>query len=92
MNNTREYEHSPLAKLDYGFNWSSWLVSGETITVSDWTVDVGLTPTTPQINGATTSVFVEGGVVGGNYNLTNTITTSAGRRDSRTLKIFVKNR
>ena len=92
MNNTREYEHSPLAKLDYGFNWSSWLVSGETITASEWDVDAGLTPTTPQINGATTSVFVEGGVAGTSYNLINSITTSVGRKDSRTIKVHCKNR
>lgn len=92
MNNSREYDHSPLAKLDYGFNWSSWLASGETITVSNWTVDEGMTKSSEQINGTTTSVFIEGGVVGNNYKIVNTITTSVGRIDSRTIRLSCKNR
>lgn len=88
----KEFEHAPNAKLDYGFDWTAWLASDETISTSSWDTGV-LTSSSPQITGnKITSVFVEGGVVGGNYNLTNTITTSTGRRDSRTLKIFVKNR
>lgn len=88
----KEYEHSPLAKLDYGFNWTSWLVSAETITVSNWEVTAGMVMTTPQVVSGVTSVFLEGGVVGTTYSLKNTITTSVGRVDSRTIKIICKNR
>lgn len=88
----KEYEHSPLAKLDYGFNWSPWLGSGETVTVSNWEVTAGMVMTTPQISSGITSVFLEGGVVGTSYFLKNTITTSFGRVDSRTIKILCKNR
>ena len=88
----KEYEHSPLAKLDYGFNWSTWLGAAETITVSNWEVTTGMVMTTPQVASGVTSVFLEGGVVGTAYYLKNTITTSAGRVDSRTVKILCKNR
>lgn len=88
----KEYEHSPLAKLDYGFNWTPWLVSTETITVSNWEVTTGMVMTTPQVVAGVTSVFLEGGVVGTTYSLKNTITTSVGRVDSRTIKIICKNR
>lgn len=87
----KEFEHAPNAKLDYGFDWSMYLSAGETIATSTWSAD-SLTTSSPQMGDKITSVFVEGGVIGGNYNLTNSITTSVGRRDSRTLKIFVKNR
>lgn len=85
-----EYDHSPLAKLDYGFNWTSWLAAGETITSSVWAVDVALTKSGEQNVSGVTSVFVEGGEVGKQYLLTNTITTSVGRKDSRIIKLFCK--
>lgn len=82
-----EFEHAPLAILDYGLDWSSWLVSGETITNSTWTVDTGLTKSLEQNLAGVTSLFVSGGVVGKVYKLTNTITTSTTRSDSRTIRL-----
>lgn len=87
----------PSAKLDYGVDWSLWL-GADTLVTSDWRV---ATPTTapagahltmaagpaPSIEGKTARVWVEGGVVGVVYELTNTITTTAGRTDERTLRI-----
>lgn len=87
----KEFEHAPNAKLDYGFDWTAWLASDETISISTWTTDT-LTNSSPQIAGKITSVFVEGGVVGTSYKIVNTITTSVGRVDSRTIKLSCKNR
>jgi len=87
----KEFEHAPNAKLDYGFDWTAWLASDETISTSTWTTDV-LTSSSPQITGKVTSVFVEGGVVGTSYKIVNTITTSVGRIDSRTIRLSCKNR
>ena len=87
----KEFEHAPNAKLDYGFDWTAWLASGETVSVSSWTTDT-LTNTSPQNTGTVTSLFVEGGVVGTSYKLVNTITTSVGRVDSRTIRLSCKNR
>lgn len=88
----KEFEHAPLAKLDYGFDWSLWLASGETVATSVWTVDAALTQSSPSNTGTVTSVFVEGGVSGTSYKLINNITTSVGRKDSRTIKLLCKNR
>lgn len=88
----KEFEHAPNAKLDYGFDWTSWLASGETISTSSWTTDT-LTSSSPQItDNKITSVFVEGGVVGTSYKIVNTVTTSVGRIDSRTIRLSCKNR
>ena len=87
----KEFEHAPNAKLDYGFNWINWLASGETISSSTW--DTGaLSSSSPQNTGVVTSIIVEGGVVGNSYKLVNTITTSVGRIDIRTITLSCKNR
>lgn len=85
-----EYPHAVGAVLDYGFSWSGkgWLRPGETISVSAWVI-TGTDVTFGAVynaNGVTT-VFISGAVLGKIYRLTNNITTSAGRTDSRTLVI-----
>jgi hypothetical protein len=87
----KEFEHAPNSKLDYGFDWTLWLATGETVATSNWTTDL-LANSSPANTGTVTSVFVEGGVVGTSYKLVNTITTSVGRIDSRTIKLSCKNR
>ena len=86
----REFIHSPDAKLDYGFDYSKWLEQGETIVTSSWVVDAGLTKSQEQNVSNITSVFVEGGVAASSYKLTNYIVTSAGRKDSRAMKLYCK--
>ena len=96
MTEQTQYDHAPGADLDYGFDWKTngWLEVGETITASNWSVQpAGITLTRPQIvQGTVTSVFAGGGVSGRRYVLTNTVTTSAGRTDSRTVNIDCKYR
>lgn len=89
-----EKDHSQGATLDYGFNWSSkgWLQQDESITNSTWEATSGITLSQQQITGGITSTFVSGGVSGKEYDLVNTITTSMGRTDTRTMKLFCKNR
>ena len=85
-----EFEHAPLAKLDYGFDWSARLDSGEIISTSTWTVDAGMTKTNEQVLNNVTSLYVEGGEVGKKYKLVNSIVTSLGKKDSRTITLFCK--
>lgn len=94
QNNMNEFDYSPNPKLDFGVDWKSkgWLENDETISTSTWTVDAPLTKSNEQNVNGVTSVFVEGGEVGKTYILMNTITTSKGRRDSRTIKLFCKKR
>lgn len=94
MSVEKEFAHTPLAKLDYGFDWASngWLASGETITLSEWVVDAGLTKSDERNSAGITSVMIEGGELNKVYKLTNTITTSDSRKDSRTIKLICKQR
>ena len=77
------------ANKDYGFDWSDWLASGETISSSSWSIPGGLTEGTSDNSTTQTSVWISGGIVGQNYTIINTITTSEGRTDSRTHEIFI---
>lgn len=85
-----EFEHAPEADLDYGFNWraNGYLNSGEVITASAWEISPAGTLTREQIlTGEITSVFVSGLRVKTKYQLKNTIQTSEGRKDSRTIQL-----
>lgn len=78
-------DHAPSANLDYGFNWSKWLLAGETITGVAWTADTGITLSNELQSGAAVTVFAEGGITGKQYKLLCSITTDQGREDSRTI-------
>jgi len=87
----------PNAILDYGFKFDKWLQTGETVTVSAWAADTGLTISSspaPSINAAgnITTVWLEGGTEGINYHLKNHFTTSLGREDDRTMRVHVLQR
>lgn len=82
----------PDAALFYGFDWSEWLASGETISNSTWTVAAGITGTSPGYTTTSTSIKLSGGTDGSIYNVTNRITTSSGQVDERTLRIMVGQR
>lgn len=93
----------PQAKLDYTLDWAApppvgpWLVEGDTITASTWSVPAGLTMESspaPSIStdGKKTTVWLSGGTHGEDYPVVNHITTAAGRADDRTLNISVRQR
>lgn len=91
------HEHAPGASLDYGFDWKSngWLKPGEIITASEWApAPAGIELSRAQLLEARgiTSVFATGGVAGYQYRITNTITTSQGRKDSRSITLVCKAR
>ena len=87
-----EIVHAPGAILDYAFNWTEWLQQGETILTSAWVITPSLTLNNEQNQSGVTSVFVNGGAVNKIYYLTNTITTSVGRTDSRTIVLSCQNK
>jgi hypothetical protein len=87
VNNTED----PGNVLDYSWDWSLWLASGDTIQTSTWTVPIGITQTTPNpsISGNVTTIWLTGGTVGQTYTVTNKVVTSQGRTKywSRTIYI-----
>jgi hypothetical protein len=87
---------APASDLDYTIDWSDWLEPGETIAVSAWSViggpDTILLTRAQLLDGSVASVFAFGGVIGGLYTLKNTITTSDGRIDNRTIQLRCQQR
>ncbi len=77
------------AYLDYAFDWSDWLQSGDSIQTSVWGTDSKLTTNTENIVGAITSVWIQGGTAGTWYAVTNTVTSKMGRTDSRTFRLYI---
>lgn len=79
--------------IDYSFDWSSgWEYSGETISSSSWTIGpVGPTLSGQTYNSTTTAVSVTAtsAHAGKTYQLTNTITSSFGFSDVRSITIRV---
>ena len=82
----------PSAVLDYVFDWTEWLATGETITDHTITADTGITVDSSTEGDGKVTVWLSGGTAGKNYKVACKITTSAGRTDERTIWIKVTNR
>jgi hypothetical protein len=89
-------DKDPDATKDYAVDWTALLVTEETITDSDWTVDdddlviESESPLAPFVLLGVCTVWLSGGVAGATYKVKNTITTSRGMIDERTITIKVK--
>jgi hypothetical protein len=95
------YLKAPAAVLEYQFNWAGnpakkvkpWLAEGETITNHQVVVPAGLTQVGEStVSGGVVTVWIAGGSVSAYYQVTCHITTSAGRQDSRSVRITVRDR
>ena len=90
----------PSAVLDYVFDWTEWLATGETIAVDSETgeklititADTGITVDSSTESDGKIIVWLSGGTAGVNYKVACLITTSAGRTDERTIWIKVTDR
>lgn len=79
----------PDAVLDYELDWTPWL-GLDTIVISTWTVPTGITKDSDTNTPTSATIWLSGGTVGTKYDLTNHITTAAGREDDRTITISIK--
>ena len=82
----------PDAELDWEFDWSSWLATGETISSSTVTVQTGLTAGTKSATTTAVTQWLSGGTADTTYTVACKIVTSAGRTDERTIYIHVTSR
>lgn len=82
----------PDANLDYVFDWSDWLETGETISSYVTTVPAGLTKGTESELSGKVAVWLSGGTANSVYQVACKITTSLGRIDERTIEIDVQHR
>jgi hypothetical protein len=86
------YIKDPDSTLDFAFDWSSWLATGETISSHTVTVSSGITKGSDSEASGKVTVWLSGGTAGTWYTVACKIVTSAGRTDERTMQIQVKNR
>ena len=82
----------PSAVLDYVFDWTEWLATGETITDHTITADTGITVDSSTEDDGKVTVWLSGGTVGTTYRVECLIVTTAGRTDERSLWITVRER
>lgn len=82
----------PQAVLDFNWDWSAWLGEGETITDKTVTPDAGLTVDSSSTAGKVVVAWISGGTSGATYVVACTITTSAGRAETRRIQISVQMR
>jgi len=87
-----QYLKDPSAVLDWMFDWSDWLASGETITDHTITADTGITVDSSTEDAGKVTVWLSGGTAGINYKVACLITTTEGRTDERTIWIKVVER
>lgn len=86
-----DYYKGPLAVLDYTEDWTAEL-AGDTIDTSTWALGDGeqdLTIDSDSETGATTTVWLSGGLLHREYEVTNTIVTAGGRTEQRTAFIHI---
>lgn len=80
---------APTAIKDYGIDWRKWVATGVTITNSAWEVPSGITKDTDSISGLYTIVRLSGGTAGTTYTLKNSVTTSVGELEPRSIEVRV---
>lgn len=77
------------AELDYKVDWSSWLETGDTLADSSWTVGMGITQVAATFDDTSAGIIVSGGTANTTYDLVNTITTTNGLEDHRTIRLEI---
>ena len=87
---TIDYTKDCDAVLDYAYDWSSWLATGETISSHTVVAPSGLTVDSSSESNGVVTAWLSGGTTGTIYNVSCKIVTSAGRTDARRIRIQVK--
>lgn len=82
--------------LDYNFDWGSqgWLTAGETISNQVVTTSAGITISAvnllPATNSTLVQIWLSGGSIGQFYLVTCQITTTTGRTDERSFRVYIQ--
>ena len=86
------FSKDPDAELPYTIDWSSWLDAGDTIATSAWVVPSPLTKLAESNTTTVAVVKIGGGVAGAEYAIVNSIVTTNGLKDDRTIVLYVEDR
>lgn len=82
----------PSDVLDYVFDWSDWLETGETIASATFTTTTGITQDSDSNTTTTATVWLSSGTAGETYTVGCLITTNMGRECERSCRIVVSDR
>lgn len=63
---------------DYSIDWSTRLLTGDTIASSTYTLDTGITEVSTAIDGTSTVIRISGGTLGERYKVENEVVTTDG--------------
>lgn len=83
------FNKDPDETLDYGIDWSSWLLD-DTIISSLWIVPDGLTESLADFDDTFSLIWLSGGDSVSVYEVTNRITTAEGRIKDQTIFLRVE--
>lgn len=85
------FAKDPSSRVDYSFDWSSWLLPDEAVSSAGWSAEpaIGITLDSPVDAGSVRGIHVTGGEAGHRYRLSCCITTDAGREAERSVVIRV---
>jgi hypothetical protein len=89
------YKHDPQAVLDYSWDWTNWLVEGDSIASYSLTPPTGVTIVSHSRDEAVVTAFMSVGEVipegesAVRLGITCHVTTTEGREDDRTLHLLV---
>lgn len=75
--------------LDYQLDWSARL-AGDTIATSTWIVPANITKDSDSNTTTTTTIWLSGGTLGDLVEITNRITTAAGRTMDQSVRLKIK--
>jgi hypothetical protein len=87
-----EFVKDPQAYLDYKWDWSSYLSTGETVVSGIITVPDGLVLEDTVVGSNYVTAWLSGGVVPEQYTVICNVTTNQGRIDERSISIIVQDR
>lgn len=89
------FAKDPASTLDYSFDWSGWLIPGETIDSNVWSIGPAGAGAASIVVGSesesadTRAVLVTGGTTGNRYRLSCRIITNGGRTNERSATLRV---
>lgn len=91
----QKYKKDPDALLDFSWNWEPYLTQmNDTIASVEFIAEDGITidavATGVGFLNYITTVWLEGGTLGEDYNVVHRITTTDGRVDDRTMTIQIR--
>lgn len=89
------FTKDPNDVLDYSFDWSQWLQSGETINGLTVIASPGIVVNTTSYTNTSSTAWLSGGVAGAAgtpYTVEHRITTNQGRTKNLTMYIRVLNK